>query len=168
MYLTTTKMKIKQGNILSAEEPCILQQCNCLTVRGQGLSKTLADEFAYSNVYGRISKNIAVSQDRAIPGTVDICEGPAGKPIIICLYGQYRPGKVNNSYTYPCYPDSSEDRINYFQQGLKGVLSAFEIAPKITVPYKIGCGLAGGDWTVYEKMIEEFDKERRRSCHVCL
>ena len=26
----------------------------------------------------------------------------------------------------------------------------------IYFPYKIGCGLAGGDWTEYKKMIERF------------
>lgn len=43
--LTTT------GNIIYAKEQYILQQCNCLTIRGHGLSDTLARAFPYADIY---------------------------------------------------------------------------------------------------------------------
>lgn len=51
-------------------------------------------------------------------------------------------------------PDSRADRIRYFQSGLDEIA---KLKPtSLAFPYMIGCGLAGGDWPTYRKMLEEF------------
>ena len=163
-------MKIHHGNIANAEEPFILQQYDCLTTIPHGLSKTLSANFDHARVYEKrrainTVRNCAIPEDRSVPGTIEIYSGSVYQPDIICLYGQYRPGKVNAYNVYPeDYPDTSQDREKYFQQGLDRILNTFIIDeangyPKIAVPYRIGCGLAGGDWIKYLTMIKEFDRK---------
>ena len=55
--------------------------------------------------------------------------------------------------------ETFESREHAFSQ----CLEAMEILPKdavIAFPYRIGCGLAGGRYTNYLKMIKQFAKDR--------
>ena len=48
----------------------------------------------------------------------------------------------------------------YFKEALEGVVDYFwgtELPVKIAIPYKIGCGLAKGNWDNYKKMLEYFE-----------
>lgn len=158
-------MKIIQGDILEATEEFILQQCNCLTVRAHGLSESLEKRFPHAGVYSRRrpvgGRNLAVPEDRATPGNALIF---TGKPNIICLFGQWRPGKTGVSY-WNSYPESvpsetKEQRLVWFISGLTQIGEYFTKANRsaqIAVPYRIGCGLAGGDWDLYRKALEEFE-----------
>jgi hypothetical protein len=61
--------------------------------------------------------------------------------------------------------ETKERRIVWFQECLdKFKLELDEKGMnredvQIGFPYGIGCGLAGGDWTVYSKMISDWEKE---------
>lgn len=86
-------MRTVIGDIVKSKDQYILQQCNCLTVRGHGLSETLARAFPYADIYSERrpqgNRNLAIEDDRAKPGTVSICMDPQGNnPGIICLFGQ--------------------------------------------------------------------------------
>ena len=155
---------IKNKDICKSTEIYILQQCNCLTVTSHGLSKTLADHFDHGDAYkdrrrvGR--RNLAIPEDRSVPGTVTILDGDSG-PSIICVYGQYRPGKTNSRYSYPTeYPDTLSDRLKYFEECLDGLIEFFgeetSECPTIAVPFNIGCGLAGGRWDRYLALLNTF------------
>ena len=69
------------------------------------------------------------------------------------MFAQYYPSK-------PKYAnDSAQKRKKWFQQGLDTVEEQLISTNKITsiaFPYKIGCGLAGGEWEEYESMISAF------------
>jgi hypothetical protein len=164
-------MEIINQDICMATEKYILQQCNCLTITALGLAKVLADHFDHGDPYSERkcmgNKNCAIPEDRSVPGTVDILEGEENLPSIICLYGQYRPGKAYSRY-YPTssYPDEKIDRLKYFKQGLSSLLEYFDsIGGCITVavPYGIGCGLAGGNWKEYSLLLNDFDMSLRKS-----
>ncbi len=158
-------MNIIKGNIIHADADYIIQQCNCLTVRSHGLAKTLEDAFPHANLYGRRrsvgNRNLAIPEDRSLPGTGTIL---AGAPNIVCLFGQWRPGRTNASY-WNSYPESSpieteEQRIIWFKSALFAfgdyLIQNNLINAKMAMPYNIGCGLAGGDWTIYSKIIGQF------------
>ena len=159
-------MNTLSGDICDAKEDYILQQCNCLTVRPHGLSKTLADRFPHGDVYGNRTgigrQNCAVPAHRSVPGTVEILEGT---PNIVCLYGQYRPGKPGSYLSsYPDdFPDGRNDRVEYFQSCLEALAEFLPGGVKVAVPYKIGCGLAGGDWNVYLPLLERFGEELEKT-----
>ena len=159
---------IKPKNIIYAREKYIMQQCNCLTITSYGLSKTLAEYFPHGDAYkGRRrmgKRNCAIKQDRVEPGSVSILEGEENLPQIICLYAQFRPGKTTSTYSYPTdYPDQDTDRVGYFEECLDCLLEYFEDeCVNIAVPYKIGCGLAGGNWESYLKLLNNFHSKLQK------
>lgn len=162
MYSCQVKMvTIVKGDLLQAPDDYIVQQCNCLTVRAHGLSAAIAVKFPEANVYkqrrGVGQRNLAMLEDRGKPGTIVVMDR------VINLLAQWRPGKVQSGYAH-IYPESSPpeselQRQLWFQQCLE-TLALFLQGQAVTLafPYGIGCGLAGGDWTCYLAMIQDFAK----------
>lgn len=162
---------IKHGNILNSTEQVIVQQCNCISVKPLGLSKSISDRYSHGNHYGSRKpigrKNIAIKEDRDEPGTVVILYSDDIElyPHIACLMGQWQPGKINcSNYTdidgSNDYKDTRKNREMWFKHGLSalGQWCLDEKINSVAFPYMIGCGLAGGDWETYLKMIKEFAK----------
>ena len=153
-----TIIKTVNGDLLNATENYIAQQCNCITCTPHGLSKSISNKFSHGDCYGkrgRLSRNTAVEEDRSTPGTIEILKG---KPNIICIFGQWTPGKINSVWV-DRYPkrngkkETTKDRLEWFKQGIKEIEN--QVKDTIAIPYKIGCGLAGGDWVTYKKILEE-------------
>jgi hypothetical protein len=68
--------------------------------------------------------------------------------------GQVYPGS-------PIYSnDTAEKRVNYFKSGLEKI-TWIKNVKCLAFPYFIGCGLAGGDWKVYSKILEEFSENNK-------
>jgi len=97
----------------------------------------------------------AIDSDRDVPGTIKIAKG---KPNIIAIFGQWSHGSLKSKFIekYP-KPDGNRetrnDRVNWFKQGIQDIET--QINEPIAVPYKIGCGMAGGDWNTYEKILQD-------------
>lgn len=131
---------IKKGNIFDSPYP-IVHQCNCVTANSAFLARDIFDRYPFANTY----------KDRKIPttpGTIDVLQGSKSGKIIVNIYSQYYPGKANYS------SDNSSKRLEWFKMGLKELEEyGFET---ISVPYKIGCGSAGGNWDEYFEALKEF------------
>ena len=69
------------------------------------------------------------------------------------MFAQWTPGKCGNfKKTYPdTYQDTSMNRQLWFKQCLDEI-DKLEL-DEIAIPYLIGCGLAGGNWGKYEKLL---------------
>lgn len=141
------------GDLLSAKENHIAQQCNCLTVRSHGLSAVIAKKYPWADVYasrkGIGNRNCAASPE--LPGTIKVMQN--GYTAVICLFAQWAPGTSGSySRSYPkTYNDTSSDRERWFAHCLTEV-DKLQL-PAVAVPYMIGCGLAGGNWLNYEAML---------------
>lgn len=154
-------MRYVRRNILDTKDKYILQQCNCVSLYPRGLAQDLEEKFSGSCPYTnrRPSKDRIISrkEDRDIPGTLSISEGNGKR--IINLFGQIYPGG-------PKYPgDLAIDREKYFSKALEGLVDFFEGDEdliRISVPYKIGCGLAQGNWENYEKLLQIFENNMRK------
>ena len=50
--------------------------------------------------------------------------------------------------------------LSGFMQGLKKMADVMKATGKMTLafPHLIGCGMAAGDWVIYEKMIVDFSR----------
>ena len=99
-----------------------------------------------------------------LTNAVDPKEGE--KPDVIILYAQWDFGKGGGYQRVPNgYEDYQEDREKWFQQCLDklGNLKHYQ---NFALPYKIGCGLAGGNWDHYLPMIEDFTVKYQK--HVTL
>ena len=148
-------VKIIKGDITETEYKYIAQQCNCNTVKSHGLSKTIADKFPWADVY---SKRIQIGSRNATshpstPGTIELLTN--GNKTIICLFAQWAPGKSGEySKYYPnTYDDTEINRQNWFRECMNKIDDLN--LDKITMPYKIGCGLAGGNWNIYKEILEK-------------
>ena len=63
------------------------------------------------------------------------------------MFGQYSPYKNGESQSV---------RIKYFKDCIRSLENSKEISHnKIAMPYGIGCGLGGGNWEDYEKILME-------------
>lgn len=144
------------GDLLEFVGGIIVQQCNCLTVKSHGLSKQIAQRFPSADPYTRRrpvgKRNLAISADRATPGTV----WREGR--VVCFMAQWRPGKINSPYfgKYPESdpPETADQREKWFAECLAELASKEPL--QVAFPDHIGCGMAGGNWVQYERMIHEF------------
>lgn len=157
-----------KGDILDTELGYILHQTNCVTKSAQGLAKSIAERYPWADVYAQRACACA-----DIPGTVKFIKGGINSSLvslvslltsddnktktIICAFAQFAPGKaLVYSKQYPgFYVDSNEQRIKWFQQCLDQIDQRVPQSEKVAVPFKIGCGLAGGDWNIYKKMLQD-------------
>jgi O-acetyl-ADP-ribose deacetylase (regulator of RNase III) len=156
-------MKYIKGDLLKSNENVIVHQINCLCIRPHGLSADMFKKFPYADVYSTRqqleNRNLAVPKDRGTPGEIVVTTQP-NSPTIIGLYGQYDYGRPNKScYNSTIEQDNLELREKWFQTCLDK-LKKYLVDNKhkrVAFPYKIGCGLAGGDWDNYSKMLDAFE-----------
>lgn len=141
------------GDILTATERYIVQQNCCTAVRAHGLSSVIAtamlcDPYATRRAF---KGNWAMLEDRPEPGSLLIFEREKA-PHIVCAFAQYCHGKpgvyLSKDPLSPGIPDGYADRRGYFKSCLELIADLKPVS--VAFPYKIGCGLAGGSWPLYE------------------
>jgi len=138
--------EIISGDLLDAKEKYIIHQTNCLsTGSAAGIARSIFDKYPYADCYLARTEN-------SKPGTIDVRGNGLDKRFVINLHGQVYPGGVR-------YPLSDLDglvaREKYFYHGLLRV-AQIENLESIAFPFRIGCGIAGGDWTHYLQIINNF------------
>jgi O-acetyl-ADP-ribose deacetylase (regulator of RNase III) len=149
-------LKTKSGDLLKATEQYIVHQCNCVTITAAGLAKAIGIKFPFANPYAHRRKDPAKSsrclpEDEGKLGTIQIWRPEDGQgPSFIGLYAQYGPGKPTKKEG-----DSKKDREDSFKKCMDS-LETVEGLESIALPWQIGCGMAGGNWSVYEGIIREW------------
>lgn len=133
------------GDIMSTDCRVIVHQGNCTSVGASGLAKSLFTRYPKSDVY-RARRMSSHKPDT--PGTFKlvVCEGK----IIVILFAQRYPGKPKR------LDDTAPMRETWFRQCLSQLNDYQELRQGVAFPWRIGCGLAGGEWTHYERMIHEW------------
>ena len=136
-------VSIKKGNLLSAKEKVIAHQVNCFGVAG-GLAgyvfrKWPTAKSDYAQVVGRIDKK--AGNTKALLGMAQLTGEQKDGHIICNLFGQYEPGPAYN-------PQRLEQALE--QLGNVARIMGWSVA----LPYKLSCGIAGGDWDEVKAIIE--------------
>jgi O-acetyl-ADP-ribose deacetylase (regulator of RNase III) len=139
-------IEIITGDLLEAPEKYILHQTNCISTSGAaGIARALFDKYPYADCY-------ADRLETSKPGTIDIRGNGIDQRFIINLHGQVYPGRCR-------YPLSSLDglaaREKYFYRGLLRVAQLPDLE-SVGFPWRVGCGLGGGDWEHYLGIINNF------------
>lgn len=139
-------IEIITGDFLEAKEKYIVHQTNCISTNGAaGIAKDIFDKYPYADCY--VSRT-----EPSKPGTIDIRGNGLDQRLIVNLYGQVYPGRCR-------YPLSSLDglvaREKYFYHGLLR-LAKIEGLESIALPWRVGCGIAGGNWEHYLGTINNF------------
>jgi len=118
----------------------IAHQCNASHNRAYGLASSIFKKYPKANIYSGKNK----TNNREL-GDIII------RDKIINIIGQKHQGK-------PSSDDTSNMRLNYFKSSLEKI-SKIEGIKRVYLPYKIGCGLAGGNWDEYLKAIKEWSND---------
>ena len=148
-------IEIVNGDLLKADLPVIAHQTNCLGVMGAGIAKSIKNK--WNNVftkYKSLCTNIVDKHN--LLGKIQLC-ATNDTPIkeIANLFGEY-------SFTESVAPYENRhtdyDALRNALVSLKEKLTILGY-DKVGIPYKLGCGLAGGDWNgvVYPMLQEIFN-----------
>ena len=147
-------IKIVNGDLLQSNLPLIAHQTNCLGVMGAGIAKAIKNK--WSIVYTQyVDKCGHYNYSKDLLGKCQVCV-TEDEPIkfVANLFGEY-------SFTESVAPFENRhtdyDALKKALLHLKAVCENTEIT-EIGIPYKLGCGLAGGDWdgVVYPMLQELF------------
>lgn len=139
-------MQVIYGDILNSNADVIVHQVNCQGVMGKGLAKQIRE--AYPEVYEQYLYLCKEYKDygcktHELLGMTEIVRVGFNR-FVANLFAQeyYGSGKK-------CYTD-----YDALRKCLATVNSEFA-GKVVAVPYKLGCGLAGGNWDIVSKIIEE-------------
>lgn len=129
---------VKKGDLLKAEETIIGHQVNCLGTIS-GLASAVFRKWPYAkNDYLQLIKNV---QARSLLGMAHFTGQQRDGHIICNLFGQFEPGAAYN-------PKKLEQALE--QLGNFARLSGHSVA----LPWKLSCGICGGDWEEVQRIIE--------------
>ena len=140
----------ENGDLLDDKYKIIVHQGNCRGVMAAGLAKQIRNKFP--NVYYDYIK--ALKYENATLGHIIISH--SDQRIIITMLAQDEYG-TDKRYT----------DYDAFIKCLDVILSSVEIYSckvwdSIAFPYKIGCGLAGGDWDIIKAILEKFSEKTKK------
>lgn len=120
---------------IDEEFDVIAHGCNCFCNMGAGIAKTIKQHFPNA---ARVDKDTQYGLKKKL-GSCSIARHK--KLWIVNAYTQYRYGRgVNVDY------DAIRKCMKYIKENFSGM--------RIGLPL-IGCGLAGGDWSIVKKIIGE-------------
>ena len=137
-------MKTIQGDLIklaiAGKFDLIIHGCNCFSTMGAGIAKTIKQKFpsAYQADLATV-KGVKSKLGQISHATIEL---PTSKLIIVNGYTQYH---------WKGYGVKADYRA--IRQVFKAIKSNFS-GLRIGYP-AIGAGLAGGDWTIIAKIIEE-------------
>lgn len=138
-------LRIVNGDLFQTAAPVICHQVNCRGKMGSGVARQIRN--LYPAVYEQYQRlcNQEKGNPRRLLGQIQyICckdvKNETGVRSIVNIFAQDMYG-----YDGRCYTD-----YEAFERCLEELKHIVCTGSTIAMPYKIGCGLAGGDWnTVY-------------------
>lgn len=146
-------IKEVEGNLLTYPNIQVIgHQTNCFGIMGGGIAKQIRN--MYPEVYDEYYAKCHQSDHWELLGTTQICKTHDGK-IVANLFGQYGiGGNVETNY------DALRNALLLLKLQVKNEFTSGD-SINIGLPYKIGCGLAGGDWdgAVYPIIRELFEDD---------
>lgn len=142
-----SKLRILYGNILDIKEGIICQQVNCMGVMGSGLAKQIRNK--YPRVYEAYIKFVKES-DTKVNNLGETLLVEVDKGLYVAnMFSQFSYGR---SGLHTNYQKFEECLIR-----LKNTSDNYDKLKNLPIyfPYKIGCGLGGGDWNIISSLIEK-------------
>jgi len=107
-----------------------------------GLSRAITEKFPYADFYSKREKP-------SIPGTIKVLGNKKkGERYVCAMFAQKFPGKPDSG-------DTAKQREKWFEKCLSKI-SALKGLKSVAFPYRIGCGLAKGEWRTYFRLIQEW------------
>ena len=137
-------MQHLKGNILDVEYGIICQQVNCKLVMGAGLAKQIRDK--WPRVYTEYKLMMSTNHYSRL-GKCQIVEVITRKLYVANLFGQYAYGGFTKKHTnYNALTQAIQKLDSWHKSNCHNSFP-------IWIPYKLGCGLAGGDWEIVQSIL---------------
>ena len=134
---------IRTGDLLKAEDTIIAHQVNCCGAAG-GLAAAVFGKYpcAENDYYQIIDRcHQAGGHGYSLLGMAQLTGQQRDGHIIANLYGQYYPGE--------------DYRPEALDEALQNLASYAKVTGKsVALPWKLSCGICGGDWNEVLPMIE--------------
>lgn len=147
----------KTGNVFEQDANMVIHQANCQCRMGSGIAKTIAKDYPEA-----VHADSLTSKGHILKlGTFSYAKCKKDNLIIFNMYSQFMYGtdgrKTNYIHMARALWDIKNHILNYYQPN-----------QRVCIPHLIGCGLAGGDWTVVKALIEDcFEDFGSNSVIVC-
>lgn len=142
----------KVGDLLKdCSAPLLLHQTNCLGVMGGGIAAQIRKQNpkVYEEYSWLCSKQSSIGE---LLGTIQILPKDnfslSNPQYIVNCFGQR---EVSNSFKMTSY-DALDECFNAVRNYCN---EKYPEGCKIGIPYKIGCGLGGGNWEIVEAIISK-------------
>lgn len=129
-----------KGDLLKSDCQVVGHQVNCQGVMGAGLALAVATE--YPMVYHQYKQLLRERGLHAL-GMCQLVQVDDDR-WVANLFGQNRYGRGKQFTSYPA-----------LRSALEQLRDEAPVGAKIGLPYGIGCGLAGGQWSVVKEMLGE-------------
>lgn len=150
-----------KGDILKSNADFIIHQTNCLGKMGAGLAFKIA-KFCPSHYsdYVHLCDNHK-DNPKELLGKYLITYNNMGivmegtKNNIVALFGQLGYGRDKQYTDYAALEKAFGSFINNLEKSKKEY--NYTEIETVAIPYKLGCGLGGGDWSVVENIIKKYD-----------
>jgi O-acetyl-ADP-ribose deacetylase (regulator of RNase III) len=137
------KITYKKGNLLECTEKIIIHGCNAQGKYAAGVAKAIRAKYPYAyNQYK--SHHTLLGLQTGIVLWADQENPLIGNMIIQEFYGREKKQYCSYDAIRNCIFIVNRDVRNWWS----------DLGPCVAMP-KIGAGLAGGDWNIIEKIIEE-------------
>ena len=131
------------GDILESGADVICHQVNCMGVMGAGLAKQVAKR--WSAVYLRFQEVCMSNNPQVLLGRCQldrvVCNDKYVQIVSMFAQNDYGRDKCYTNY------EAVRSCMEYVKQQYVGKV--------IAIPYKIGCGLGGGDWNIVHQIIKD-------------
>ena len=155
--------KIVDGDLLKSNAKFIVHQINCVSNNSAGLAYYLFDKYPWANVYKEREQNKTFH----IPGQIYV-RGDKDNRLVINAAGQFLPGKPSSVLINGINVEETQEmRQAYFLECMSRIMGISDLE-SIAFPYKIGCGIAGGNWDFYHKVIKSFSKKLSQNVEVTI
>ena len=154
-------INIVNGNIFDTHCNIICHQVNCQGVMGHGIAKQVKEK--YKGVFNEYKRYCDAHADNreAMLGEALIVDVDYGAAVLLGQVQLCHTKFLNNDYLIAnifgqlTYGTGLRTDYKALVLGLEVVANfAKEHNLSVAIPYKIGCGLAGGDWNKVNTLIE--------------
>lgn len=179
---------IVNGDLLDVEAGVIIHSVNCMGVMGSGVAKQIRDKYPEHyrqyllNCVGNIDKKRSLlgtsffTIHKKTNGTEKDIENFSDDFLICGIFGQFdynRSGKTSQQTEYSAffsalteiylYSSINIEKLEYYIMNPENisiniVTHAFR-SNILYMPYKIGCGLGGGDWKEMKQHFNDFQQK---------
>lgn len=151
-------IKHKTGDLFTENVDVIAHQVNCQGKMGSGVAKQVRELFphVYNSYRDHCQQYASIFENPAgLLGSVFIMPGKRKDGSIVLIANLF----AQNTYGYDGNRYTDYDALRKCMQQLHLAVKDFEknAGKRLTIgmPFRIGCGLGGGDWNIVYRIIEE-------------